>query len=367
MVLDNLAFANSVLKIRRPKDYVPDENDRGAPHIPGHVSSNVPDSPNKVFIGGLPSYLNDEQVMELLKSFGELKAFNLVKENGDPDRSKVRCPPTPCIKSASQSADCLHSHRLPSAQGFAFCEYVDPEVTEIAIQGLNNMELGDRSLVVQRASVGSGGNAGGNRIGGGQNFGSGANGGGLGPVPAFAQDNGPLTSRAIVMLNMVTPDELTNDDDYEDILLDIKEECSKYGEVEQLRIPRPTKRARKVAGQLEKAEQSATDAARSDEDAGVGRVFVLFRTVEGAQAGVRAIAGRQFGGKTIICAALDEVCSLLFSKFSQKPRVCTDTWSLLRLAFPQNDFLTKRIGDTDVEPAAPPKDASPAPAPEDLY
>lgn len=90
MVFDNIVFANTLLKIRRPKDYVPEEGgEQGAVHVPGVVSSNVPDSPNKIFVGGLPSYLNDEQVMELLKSFGELKAFNLVKENNDPDRSKV--------------------------------------------------------------------------------------------------------------------------------------------------------------------------------------------------------------------------------------------------------------------------------------
>jgi len=36
-----------------------------------------------VFIGGLPAYLNEEHVQELLKSFGKLKAFNLVRENGN--------------------------------------------------------------------------------------------------------------------------------------------------------------------------------------------------------------------------------------------------------------------------------------------
>lgn len=45
------------------------------------------DSPNKLFVGGLPTYLSDEQVMELLKSFGELKTFNLVKDNAQ--ESKV--------------------------------------------------------------------------------------------------------------------------------------------------------------------------------------------------------------------------------------------------------------------------------------
>lgn len=58
-------------------------------HVPGVVSTNVPDSINKIFVGGLPTYLNEEQVMELLKSFGDLKAFNLVRENGN-GASKVR-------------------------------------------------------------------------------------------------------------------------------------------------------------------------------------------------------------------------------------------------------------------------------------
>lgn len=31
-------------------------------HIPGVVSTVVPDSPHKVFIGGLPNYLNEDQV-----------------------------------------------------------------------------------------------------------------------------------------------------------------------------------------------------------------------------------------------------------------------------------------------------------------
>ena len=52
-------------------------------HVPSVVSTNVPDSINKVFVGGLPAYLEEEQVQELLKSFCELKAFNLVWENGN--------------------------------------------------------------------------------------------------------------------------------------------------------------------------------------------------------------------------------------------------------------------------------------------
>lgn len=79
---DGIVFLNSALKIRRPKDYTGADPNEIAPYVPGVVSTNVPDTVNKIFVGGLPSYLNDEQVMELLKSFGELRAFNLVKEGG---------------------------------------------------------------------------------------------------------------------------------------------------------------------------------------------------------------------------------------------------------------------------------------------
>jgi len=89
MAFDGIIFINSPLKIHRPKDYGGPEMIPVSVHIPGVVSINVPDSINKVFVGGLPAYLNEEQVQELLKSFGELKAFNLVWENGN-GPSKVR-------------------------------------------------------------------------------------------------------------------------------------------------------------------------------------------------------------------------------------------------------------------------------------
>lgn len=83
MAFDGIIFQGGPLKIRRPKDYAgPDPVGLGV-HVPGVVSTNVPDSANKIFVGGLPTYLNDEQVMELLKSFGELKAFNLVKDTAN--------------------------------------------------------------------------------------------------------------------------------------------------------------------------------------------------------------------------------------------------------------------------------------------
>ena len=132
MTFDGISFQGQTLKIRRPKDYVGPEGVGG--FMPSGVAGGVPDSPNKIFIGGLPMYLTEDQVVELLNSFGELRHFNLVKDPNS-GASKVRA----------------RTELSLIWQGFAFCEYVDPTLTDVACAGLNGMELGDRYLVVQRA------------------------------------------------------------------------------------------------------------------------------------------------------------------------------------------------------------------------
>lgn len=91
------------------------------------------------------------------------------------------------------------------------------------------MQLGDKKLIVQRASVGAK-----NTSVGGQ----------VAPVQiqvpglSLVGTGGPPTE-VLCLLNMVTPDELRDEEEYEDILEDIKEECNKYGVVRSVEIPRP--------------------------------------------------------------------------------------------------------------------------------
>merc|ERR1719516_124405 len=89
MAFDGINFKGQSLKLRRPHDYQPIPGAAGLGGggpvgigglVPGVVSTVVPDSEHKMFIGGLPNYLNEDQVKELLSSFGQLKAFNLVKD-----------------------------------------------------------------------------------------------------------------------------------------------------------------------------------------------------------------------------------------------------------------------------------------------
>lgn len=79
------------LQIRRPKDYivpavVEDPNYDPDSDVPSSV---VIDSPNKISITSIPPYLTEDQVIELLVSFGKLKSFVLVKDRST-DESRVR-------------------------------------------------------------------------------------------------------------------------------------------------------------------------------------------------------------------------------------------------------------------------------------
>jgi splicing factor U2AF subunit len=246
MAFDGITFQGQSLKIRRPKDYQPPPGQNLEPppiHVPGVVSTNVPDSPNKIFIGGLPTYLNDEQVMELLKSFGELRAFNLVKDS-----------------------------LTGVSKGFAFCEYVDPTVTDLACQGLNNMELGDRKLVVQRASVGSAKNAGVTNV--------------LSTSVLIPTGNGEMQPTTVLqLLNMVTPEELVDDEEYEDIFDDVREECSKFGNVVDMKIPRP---------------------GHGGTETGIGKIFVRYESIDQAGIALRALAGRKFAERTVLTSYINE-------------------------------------------------------------
>ncbi|ORX66761.1 hypothetical protein DL89DRAFT_259885 [Linderina pennispora] len=57
MGMDGVVLQGQKLKIRRPKDYIPPEGQAEPPRpalgLPGVLSASVPDSPNKIYVGGL--------------------------------------------------------------------------------------------------------------------------------------------------------------------------------------------------------------------------------------------------------------------------------------------------------------------------
>jgi splicing factor U2AF subunit len=88
------------------------------------------------------------------------------------------------------------------------------------------MQLGESKLTVQLATT--------NTRGGIVNSSAAINFAGI----DLSKGAGPPTE-VLCLMNMVTEEELTNDEEYEEIVEDIKEECNKYGNVISAEIPRP--------------------------------------------------------------------------------------------------------------------------------
>lgn len=83
-----IEYKGAKLEVSRPKDYiVPLSDDLPAPE-PGVIASEVADSPNKILISNILPNVQDEQLIDLLKTFGDLRAFVLVK-NAEFDQSLV--------------------------------------------------------------------------------------------------------------------------------------------------------------------------------------------------------------------------------------------------------------------------------------
>lgn len=139
------------------------------------------------------------------------------------------------------------------------------------------MELGENHLIVQRASIG---------------VAQAASLGGTMSVNAMSLLAGTTSAdlgqgRVLQLLNMVTPEELMDSDEYAEICADVKEECEKYGSVLEMKVPRP------VVGDRQ--------------NPGIGKIYVKYDVPESAQKALKALAGRKFADRTVVVTFFGEV------------------------------------------------------------
>lgn len=93
MGLDGIMFEGVSVRVRRPNDYNPAAAallgpSNPSPNLnlaaiglqPAGGAAGGSDASERVFVGGLPYYLSEEQCRELLGSFGIIKSFDLVKD-----------------------------------------------------------------------------------------------------------------------------------------------------------------------------------------------------------------------------------------------------------------------------------------------
>ncbi|XP_043708876.1 splicing factor U2af large subunit B-like isoform X5 [Telopea speciosissima] len=266
MALDGIIFEGAPVKVRRPSDYNPSLAAALGPSQPNPNlnlaavgltpgSAGGLEGPDRIFVGGLPYYFTEVQIRELLESFGPLRGFDLVKDR-----------------------------ETGNSKGYAFCVYQDLSVTDIACAALNGIKMGDKTLTVRRANQGA-----------------------SQPKPEqesvllqaqqqvalqrLVFQGGALPTKVICLTEVVNADELKDDEEYEDIMEDMRAEGGKYGNLANVAIPRPGPN-----GEL---------------SPGVGKVFLEYADVDGATKARQGLNGRRFGGNVVTANYYPE------NKFSQ--------------------------------------------------
>lgn len=176
---------------------------------------------------------------------------------------------------------------MASDNKYSFVEFRTAELATTAMS-LDKVELCGRSLHVGRPSgyapAGEGGMPGMNM----SMMGLGMAGTGMNLCPPLGGyfDGGPPPQKTLILENMLSIEELATDE-YDDIVADIKEECSQYGIIEQLEIPKPS----------------------TDENVkvpGLGKGYIMFDTPESAQKAYASLMGRTFDGKKVLCSYLTD-------------------------------------------------------------
>ncbi|XP_058069084.1 splicing factor U2af large subunit B-like isoform X2 [Magnolia sinica] len=261
MALDGIIFEGAPVKVRRPSDYNPSLAAALGPSQPNPNlnlaavglkpgSAGGLEGPDRVFVGGLPYYFTEAQIRELLESFGPLRGFDLVKDR-----------------------------ETGNSKGYAFCVYQDLSVTDIACAALNGIKMGDKTLTVRRANQGT-------------------------VQPRPEQENilfqaqqqvalqrlvfqaGSLPTKVICLTQVVTADELRDDEEYEEIMEDMRGEGGRYGTLVNVVIPRP----------IPTGEPSP----------GVGKVFLEYADTDGAMKAREGLNGRKFGGNIVVAVFYPE-------------------------------------------------------------
>lgn len=85
-------------------------------------------------------------------------------------------------------------------------------------------------------------------------------------------------TKVIILSNMVTADELNDPAEFNDIKIDVHEECKQYGKVGAVAIPRP---------------------GHGHDKENIGCVFVLFQAQDQAARAKKALHGRTFGDNQV--------------------------------------------------------------------
>ena len=332
--LDGIEWLNHRIRIESPKDFFKDYNDtKGQIAIRQRINesklfsnlaqdnlnknnnTNNKYNYNRLLMTGLPYNIEEKEVKKIVESYGQIKYFNLINKKNSDEISYTLC----------------------------FFEYELPQNTYKALKGLNNMTFADRQLKVQRinnnpekddindndlynennnglknATIATKilkeakqmeeikknekelnnflnknkdninkeaeNNNKEETVFKDLNEGNDVDKNNKNKItyndlttPEFAR----IPSRVVMFINAVSPEDLLDDSDYEEIIDDFRQKCSVYGTVLNVEIPRPN---------IE--EGTYTD--------DVGKIFIKFSTLKTAKIARYNISGLKYNNRLIV-------------------------------------------------------------------
>ncbi|CAD6252850.1 unnamed protein product [Miscanthus lutarioriparius] len=257
IALDGILFEGSPVKVRRPTDYNPSLAAALGPNQPSPNlnlsavgltagSAGGLEGPDRIFVDGLPNYFTEDQVRELLESFGPLRGFDLVK-----DRETA----------GAKSRHLEHWTKTLLSDEQTRRGHLSPDQSR-KVSYYRHSNRCSYSQVVRLPLM-------------------------LGSVPESCSCEqklvykiGALPTKVVCLTQVVSADELKDDEEYEDIMEDMRIEAGKYGNLVKVVIPRPDPSGQPVAG--------------------VGKVFLEYADVDGAAKAKTALHGRKFGGNPVV-------------------------------------------------------------------
>jgi len=160
-------------------------------------------------------------------------------------------------------------------------------VTDIACAALSGLKMGDKILTVRRAAASLGHSKTEQEmilaqaqqhiamhkialLAGDVNL----HGAGMAPV-TIAE----TPTKVLCLTEAISVDQLSDDQEYEEILEDMQDECSKFGTLVDIIIPRPNQNGEQIPG--------------------VGKVFLEYSDIIGCANARNALNGRKFGGNAV--------------------------------------------------------------------
>ena len=317
--LDGIEWQNYRIRIESPKDFFKDYNDtKGQIAIrqkiyESKLLSSIADananknkkiendnkySFNRLIMTGLPNNIDEKEVRKIVESYGQVKYFNLINKKNNDEITNTLC----------------------------FFEYELPQNTYKALKGLNNMTFSERQLKVQRINQN-------NKDNNNENFNENNESHVLKNATIATKilkeakekeeikknekelnnvvgedkkdekvfkdlnennENNKLSyniltvpeyaiipSRVVMFINAVSPEDLVDNADYEEIIDDFRQKCSTYGTVLNVEIPRPN---------IE--NQTFTDE--------VGKIFVKFSSIKNAKIARYNLSGLKYNNRLIV-------------------------------------------------------------------